>query len=90
MKLLVVYRPDSEYSRSVESFVHDFQNRHGSIVRQVETLSSQSREGMAMMSLYDIMQQPALLALADDGSLVQHWVGSELPLMDEVAAYFIH
>lgn len=88
MKLLVLYRPDSEYSRSVETFIHDFQDRHGSVVRKVEVLDSQSRDGMATMSLYDIMQQPALLALSDDGRLMQHWVGSTLPLMDEVASYF--
>ncbi len=88
MKLLVIYRPDSEYSRNVETFIHDFQSRHGSVVRKVEVLNSQSREGMALMSLYDIMQQPALLALADDGQLIQHWTGTTLPLMDEVASFF--
>lgn len=88
MKLLVLYRPDSEYSRSVETFVHDFQQRHGAIVRKIEILDSQSREGMALMSLYDIMQQPAIMALEDDGRMVQYWSGTTLPLMDEVASYF--
>ncbi len=69
-------------------FIHDFQSRHGSVVRKIETLDSQSREGMATMSLYDIMQQPALLALTDDGQVLQHWTGKDLPLMDEVASYF--
>lgn len=88
MKLLVIYRPDSEYSRSVETFLHDFKARHGAVVRKIETINSQSRDGMALMSLYDIMQQPAILALTDDGQLAQHWSGSTLPLMDEVAGYF--
>lgn len=90
MKLLVLYKPDSEFSRSVETFVHDFESRHGSVVRKVEMLNSQSREGMALMSLYDIMQQPALMVLTDDGQLLQHWTGTTLPLMDEVASYFYH
>lgn len=88
MKLLVLYRPDSEYSRTVESFVHEFQHRHGALVPRIETLNSQSREGMAMMSIYDIMQQPAIMVLADDGQLLQHWLGSDMPLMSDVAAYF--
>lgn len=88
MKLLVIYRPDSEYSRDVETFIHDFEARHGSVVRKIEVLNSQSREGMALMSLYDIMQQPAIMALNDDGQLAQHWTGTTLPLMDEVAGYF--
>ncbi len=88
MKLLVLYKPDSEHSRSIETFVHDFQSRHGSVVRKIEMINSQSREGMATMSLYDIMQQPAIMAMADDGQLLQHWTGPTLPLIDEVASYF--
>lgn len=88
MKLLVIYHQKSETSRAVETFVHDFQSRHGSVVRKVELLDSQSREGMATMSLYDIMQQPVLMVLADDGQLLQHWAGPTLPLIDEVASYF--
>ncbi len=71
-------------------FVRDFEHRHGSLVHQIETLDAQSRDGMATMSLYDIMQQPVIMVLADDGQLLQHWQGKELPLMDEVASYFIH
>lgn len=89
MKLLVIYRPDSEYSRSVETFVHDFQQRHGMLVRKVEVVDSQSRDGMATLSLYDIMQQPAILAMADDGQLLHYWAGPEIPLLDDVASYFI-
>ena len=88
MKLVVLYRPDSEYSRNVETFMHDFQQRHGSVVKKIEVVDSQSRDGMATLSLYDIMQQPAFLALEDDGRLIQHWSGPQLPLMDEVASYF--
>lgn len=89
MKLLVIYRPDSEHARSVETFIHDFDKRHGALVRKIEVVNSQSRDAMATMSLYDIMQQPAILALADDGQLLQHWAGPQLPTLDEVAAYFV-
>ena len=88
MKLVILYKPDSEHSRTMETFVHDFEQRHGAMVRKIEVLNSQSREGMATMSLYDIMQQPAILVLRDDGQLANFWAGPQLPLMDEVAAYF--
>lgn len=88
MKLVVLYRQGTEYTRTIETFVHDFQDRHGSVVRKIEMLDSDSRDGQAMMSLYDIMQQPALLALQEDGRLVAHWVGKDMPLMDDVASYF--
>jgi spore cortex formation protein SpoVR/YcgB (stage V sporulation) len=54
----------------------------------MEVMNIDSRDGAATMSLYDIMEQPALIVLADDGQMVQFWSGSVLPLMDEVAAYF--
>ncbi len=88
MKLVVIYRPDSEYARSVETFIGDFNRLHEGLGRRVEVLNVDSREGMAMMSLYDIMQQPALIVLTDDGRQLNSWSGPQLPLMDEVAAYF--
>jgi aromatic ring-cleaving dioxygenase len=46
-----------------------------------------TRDGYATASLYDIMQHPAVLALADDGQLLQLWVGENLPLINEVMYY---
>ena len=88
MKLVVIYRPNSETARGVETFIHDFQHHHEGIGRRLEVISADSREGMATMSLYDIMQHPTLMVLADDGQLIHHWAGETLPLMDEVASYF--
>lgn len=88
MRLLVIYRPNSEYARAVEMFIHDFQRQHEGVGRRMEVLNVDSRDGMATMSLYDVMQHPALMVLADDGQLIHHWTGASLPLMDEVASYF--
>lgn len=85
MKLVILYRPKSEHGRTIETFVHDFRVRHESA--KVELIDVGSREGAAMASLYDIMQYPALLGLADDGSVLKVWQGGDLPLMDEVASY---
>lgn len=85
MKIMVLYRPDSEYSRTVETFIHDYQIQHEG--NKLEVLNVDSREGSATASLYDIMQQPAILALRDDGGVLRSWEGATLPLMDEVASY---
>ena len=84
MRIIVLYRPESEYARVVEEFIHDYQNRHND---KLEIINIDSREGIAMASLYDIMRFPALLALREDGTLLKNWEGGQLPLMDEVAAY---
>ncbi len=85
MKVLIIYRPSSEHARVAETFIHDFKARHPAT--KLEILHLDSREGMATASLYDIMRFPAILALAIDGTLLKHWEGGELPLIDEVAAY---
>jgi hypothetical protein len=87
MKLLVLYRPNSEHSRSVEAFIRDFKYQHEADAGKLDVIDIDSRDGNAMASLYDIMEHPAILALADDGSLVKSWIGENLPLMDEVAGY---
>lgn len=42
-----------------------------------------------MAGLYDIVDYPAFLVTADDGVLVRLWQGQQLPLIDEVASYFV-
>ncbi len=85
MKVVVLYRPNSEHGRAIEDFIRDYKNRHEEGRLDIENIDS--REGSAMASLYDIMNYPAILALRDDGSILKTWEGDELPLMDEVAYY---
>lgn len=85
MKVLILYRPNSEHGRAVESFIHDYKARHEE--GRLEVLNADSRDGAAMASLYDVMQYPTILALRDDGSVLHTWEGETLPLMDEVAYY---
>jgi hypothetical protein len=86
MKVLILYRPDSEHATRVETFVRDFEHQHDSLSNKVELLSVNTRDGTATASLYDIWAFPTILILGDDGRVVNIWQG-ELPLMTEVAAY---
>jgi hypothetical protein len=85
MRLLIIYRPNSEHGRMIEEFVHEYQQRHQP--RHLEVLSIDTREGSAMATLYDVIQYPAILVLQNDGYIQQMWQGEQLPLMEEVAAY---
>jgi hypothetical protein len=87
MKVVVLYRPNSEFARAVEEFVRGLQTRHNVDERHLEVLDYDSRDGAATASLYDIMGQPAILVLNDNGSYVKHWQGADLPLLEEVAGY---
>ncbi len=85
MKVVILYRPVSEHARMVDEFVREFERREPS--RKVELVSLDTREGAAMARLYDVTQYPAIVALKDDGQLLQFWQGEQLPLMNEVAVY---
>ncbi len=85
MKVLVIYRPNSEQARSVEEFIRDFQRRYDHY--RIEVVSIDSRDGSATASLYDILQHPAILVMTDTGSVQQSWIGDALPRIDDVVAY---
>lgn len=85
MKVVILYRPESEHGRQVEEFAREFTRREPS--RRIDLISLDTRDGAAMATLYDITQYPAILAMRDDGQLLQWWQGQQLPLMNELAAY---
>lgn len=85
MKVLVLYRPNSEHARLVEEFVQNFQSRHGD--ERLELVNIDTRDGNATASLYDVVQYPGVLVVQNDGSLQRSWSGEVLPLVDEVIAY---
>lgn len=85
MKVVVLYRPNSEHARTVEEFADELTRRnHGG---KVELVSIDTRDGSATASLYDVMQYPAILALQDNGQLLKEWQGSTMPLLNDVSYY---
>jgi hypothetical protein len=84
MKVVILYRPASEYSRSVEEYTTDFERARA---KKIELISLDTREGADMAELYGITTYPAMLAIREDGQLMKDWQGPQMPLMNEVAAY---
>jgi hypothetical protein len=85
MRLVILYRPESEHGRVIEDFIREYQFRNSS--RQLEVVNVDTREGIATATLYDIMQYPAIMVLQNDGQVQKMWQGNELPMIDEVASY---
>lgn len=86
MKVIVLYRPNSEHSRQVEEYVADFERFHPG--EAIETLNVDSIDGSHQAELYGVMEYPAIVAKADDGSMQQKWQGlDKLPLMNDLAYY---
>lgn len=86
MKVLILYRPNSDHARTVETFVRDFQHQHD-FGDKVELVSVNTRDGSATASLYDVWTFPTIMVLAEGGHMVNMWQGEPLPLMDEVVGY---
>jgi hypothetical protein len=84
MKVVIVYRPNSEKARLVEEFARDIDRQQNV---QPQLVDVDSPEGIAMVSLYDIMSYPAVIVTREDGELIQYWANDQLPLMQEVAAF---
>ncbi len=78
----ILYRPNSEHSTEVDNFLQELKrNRIAAKVVDVD-----SKEGAALVELYDLTRYPAVLAAADDGTPLQSWKG-QLPLISEIGYY---
>jgi hypothetical protein len=85
MKALILYRPLSEHARSVEEFSQNFERNYPE--SPISLMNIDSIEGTHLIELYDILEFPSVLVLADDGSLINSWIGEPLPLIDDVAGF---
>lgn len=84
MRLLIVYRDESEQARSVVDYLRDFKRQTG---HDLETLDPDTAEGAEFCGVYDIVEYPTMLAISDDGQLQNMWQGLPLPTISEASYY---
>ncbi len=84
MRIVVVYRDASDHGREVREYIDDFKRQTG---LEIEQMNSDDSRNQFFLQAYDIVEYPTILAIADDGRLLQMWRGRPLPLIDEVAYY---
>ncbi len=85
MRIVILYHPNAEFAGMVEDYKRDFERRHQD--KKIELISLETVGGAEMAKLYDVVRYPAILAIANDGSLHKLWQDKPFPLMDEVLAY---
>ncbi len=73
-----------DYSRSVEEWLREFNRRTG---RELEVLSPDSREGADFVQAYDIVEYPTIVAVSEEGKVMEMWRGATLPTINEVSYY---
>lgn len=84
MRVVVVYRQETDYARRVDDFMADFSRQTG---RELESLDPDTRDGSGFCSTYDIVEYPTIIALSDDGQIQSQWRGLPLPTISEVSYY---
>jgi hypothetical protein len=85
MRTVILYHPKDEFAGMAEDYKRDYETRHHG--KKIELLSLEEVEGSEMAKLYDIVRYPAVLVIADNGSLQKMWQDRPFPLFDEVASY---
>lgn len=84
MRVVVVYKDESEHGRIVADYLRDFTRQTG---HDIETLDPDTPAGADFCRTYDIVEYPTVVALNDDGVLQNTWRGLPLPMMSEVSYY---
>ncbi len=84
MKVIIIYRSDSEHGSTVEQYLRDFSTRTG---RELEVMDPDSAEGIALCQTYDIVEYPSAIAISDDGQMQSTWRGLPLPTISELSYY---
>lgn len=85
MRMVFLYRFKSEFATEVESFIREVQRRYPGF--EAEKLDVDDKRGAQFAATYDITSYPSILALKNDGQLIQMWQGMPLPTIDEVVSY---
>jgi len=84
MRVMVIYKEQTDYARQVIDYLHDFQRQTG---HELEVMNPESSEGISFCETYDIMEYPTLVAISYDGKLQNQWRGLPLPTISEVSYY---
>ncbi len=84
MRVVVVYKLESDHAREVLDYLRDFRRQTG---RELEEMDPESRDGASFCRVYDIVEYPTMIAISDDGVLQNIWRGRPLPTISEVSYY---
>jgi hypothetical protein len=84
MKVVIVYKDESDSARTVTDFLRDFERQTSHVI---ETLDPESPDGEQFCRAYDIVEYPTVVAVSDDSVMQNMWRGLPLPTISEVSYY---
>lgn len=84
MRVVMVWKDNTDYAREVMDWMQEFEHETG---LAVESLDPETTEGEIFVRARDMLEYPAIVAVNDDGMVLQEWKGTPLPQFDEVLYY---
>lgn len=84
MRVVVIYKIESDHAREVLDYLRDFERQTG---HELEQIDPESRAGADFCRTYDIVEYPSIVALSDGGQMQNLWRGRPLPTISEVSFY---
>lgn len=85
MKVLILYKPNSEHDTPVQAYAREFEHRSG---KTLELVDAESVQGVELAKLYDVLQFPTMVATEEDGQFIQAWPElDKWPTMSELTFY---
>lgn len=84
MRVVIVYRRNSDHGREVSEYLHDFSQRTGKFIEEKDP---DSLDGESFCRAYDIVEYPTVVALSDENIMLNIWRGRPLPQINEVSYY---
>lgn len=84
MRVVVIYKDNTDYTRTVLDYLRDFERQTG---HQLETLDPDTPGGVQFCGTYDIVEYPTIIAISDDTVMQNSWRGLPLPTISELSYY---
>jgi hypothetical protein len=84
MRVVVVFKDETDYARPVLDFLHDFEHQTG---HSLEVVDPETPDGIQFCETYDLVEYPTVVALSDDSRMLNMWRGLPLPTISEVSYY---
>jgi len=84
MRVVVVFKEESDYARDVLTYLRDFERQTGHVL---ETLNPDTKDGIDFCRAYGIIEYPTMIAISSDAVMQNTWRGLPLPTISEVSYY---
>jgi hypothetical protein len=84
MKVIIVYKNESDHARAVLDYLRDFERQTSHVL---ETIDPETTDGEQFCRAYDIVEYPTVIAISDSSVMQNMWRGLPLPTISEVSYY---